>query len=50
MNGNKSVKEWIITSELQHVLQGVDLKGEHMPGGIIRGSSTRLLAAIRLRP
>ena len=40
---NKSVKEWIIASEisptrikLQHVLQGVDLKGEHMPGGIIR--------------
>ncbi len=43
VNGNKSVKEWIIASDisptrikLQHVLQGVDLKGEHMPGGIIR--------------
>ena len=43
VNTNKSVKEWIIASDisptrikLQHILQGVDLKGEHMPGGIIR--------------
>lgn len=43
VNGNKSIKEWIVASDLsptriklQHILQGVDLKGEHMPGGIIR--------------
>ncbi|SDE94687.1 DUF6607 family protein [Terriglobus roseus] len=43
VNKDKSVKEWIIATEisptrvkLQHVLQGVTLKGEHMPGGIIR--------------
>jgi hypothetical protein len=43
VNLNKSVKEWIVATEisptrikLQHVLQGVDLKGERMPGGIIR--------------
>lgn len=43
VNLNKSIKEWIVATEisptrikLQHVLQGVDLKGEHMPGGIIR--------------
>ena len=42
VNLNKSVKEWIIATEisptrikLQHVLQGVDLKGQPMPGGII---------------
>lgn len=43
VNKNKSVKEWIIAADispsrikLQHILQGVDLKGEHMPGGILR--------------
>ena len=43
VNGNKSIKEWIVAADisptrikLQHILQGVDLKGEHMPGGIIR--------------
>ena len=43
VNLNKSIKEWIVATDisptrikLQHVLQGVDLKGEHMPGGIIR--------------
>lgn len=43
VNLNKSIKEWIVATEisptrikLQHVLQGVDLKGEHMPGAIIR--------------
>lgn len=43
VNTNKSVKEWIVATDisptrikLQHVLQGVDLNGEHMPGGIIR--------------
>ena len=41
VNTNKSVKEWIVATDisptrikLQHVLQGVDLNGEHMPGGI----------------
>jgi hypothetical protein len=43
VNLNKSIKEWIVATEisptrikLQHVLQGVDLKGQGMPGGIIR--------------
>ena len=43
VNRDKSIKEWIIATEisptrikLQHILQGVSLKGEHMPGGIIR--------------
>ncbi len=43
VNTNKSVKEWIVATDvsptrikLQHVLQGVAMKGEHMPGGILR--------------